>query len=116
MRSSNNLQSGDNMLYVKIMLVCGSGASSGFMANSIRKESKTRGFNWEVFARSESEIDNYINEIHCLMVGPHLKYLLPELEKKVEGKGIKVGLLDRSYYSILDGEMATDHIIQILKD
>ena len=48
-----------------ILLVCGSGASSGFMAANIRKAASARGLEWKVTARSESEILNYVEDIDC---------------------------------------------------
>lgn len=63
-----------------ILLVCGSGASSGFMAANIRKAASARGLEWKVTARSESEILNYVEDIDCLMVGPHLASNLGAIE------------------------------------
>lgn len=39
-----------------ILLICGSGASSGFMAANMRKAAKKKGLNYEIKARSESEL------------------------------------------------------------
>jgi PTS system cellobiose-specific IIB component len=72
------------MKKLNVLLVCGSGASSGFMAANIRKAAAVKGVEITVNARSESEIENYIDEIDCLMVGPHL-----------------------------NGEMALDHILSL---
>ncbi len=56
-----------------ILLICGSGASSGFMAANMRKAAKKKGLNYEIKARSESELADYADSIDALMVGPHLK-------------------------------------------
>ena len=48
---------------IRVLLVCGSGASSGFMAGNIRKAAAERGLEISVNARSESEIENYIDDI-----------------------------------------------------
>jgi len=99
------------MKKLSILLICGSGASSGFLAANIRKATVKRGLDISVVARSEAEVESYLQEIDCLMVGPHLKYLIPELEEKVAGMKIKVILMDKSYYSLLDGERALDHLM-----
>jgi len=100
---------------LKVLLVCGSGASSGFMAANIRKVAKKRGIDITVIARSESEIENYVSEINCLMIGPHLKYLVAEAKEVVGDRNIKVALMDPKYYSILSGEKALDHIMSLFK-
>ncbi len=99
---------------VKVLLVCGSGASSGFMAANIRKAAANRNLSISVTARSESEIENYIEEIDCLMVGPHLEYLLNEVEELIGESKVKVALMSPSYYATLNGEAALDHILSVL--
>lgn len=42
--------------HMKILLMCGAGASSGFMAQAMRKAAKERGMDIEVIARSEAEM------------------------------------------------------------
>lgn len=96
-----------------ILLVCGSGASSGFMASNIRKAAAARGLQWSVTARSEAEVLNYVEDIDCLMVGPHLASNLGAIEEDCEGYDIKIALLEKSAYAKLNGEMAVDQILRL---
>lgn len=61
------------------------------------------GLELDIKARSESEIENYIDEIDALMVGPHLAYILDEVEEYTHGNEVKVILMKAEYYSTLDG-------------
>lgn len=99
---------------LKVMLVCGSGLSSGFMAANIRKAAKKRKISIEVKARSESEIENYISSIDVVMVGPHLAYLAEKLKKYEKTNKVKVLLMKGTYYSSLNGEMALDDLLNTL--
>ena len=90
---------------LNVLLVCGSGASSGFMAANMRKAASKQGLDIDIKARSESEIENYIDEINVLMVGPHLAYIL-------DGEDVKVILMEPDYYSVLNGEMAIAHLLE----
>ena len=45
----------------RILLVCGAGASSGFMAAAARKAAKQNGNEFEIKAKSESELDNNLD-------------------------------------------------------
>ena len=103
------------MKKLNVLLVCGSGASSGFMAANIRKAAKEKGIDISVKARSESEIENYIDEIDALMVGPHLAYILDDVEEYVQDTDVKVILMKADYYSTLDGQKALDHLLAELK-
>lgn len=106
-------EKGKPMKELNVLLVCGSGASSGFMATNINKAAKKRGVPVTVKARSQSEVEAYADQIDCVMVGPHLKYAVPEIEDKVSGHDVKVVLMKKRYYSMLDGEGALDHILSL---
>lgn len=99
------------MKKLNVLLVCGSGASSGFMAANMRKAASKRGLDADIKARSESEIESYIDEIDVLMVGPHLEYILDEVEEYTHGVDVKVILMKGEYYATLDGEKALDHLL-----
>jgi PTS system cellobiose-specific IIB component len=103
------------MKKLNVLLVCGSGASSGFMAANIRKAAAARGVEITVNARSEAEIENFIDEIDCLMAGPHLAYILDEVDDLVGNRNIKVARMKPEYYATLNGEMALDHILSLFK-
>ena len=97
---------------MKVLLVCGSGASSGFMAANIRKAAKERGVGLEITARGESEIENYIEDIDALMIGPHLAYLMDEIDEMFGDTNVKMILMKPEYYATLDGEKALDHLLE----
>lgn len=103
------------MKHLNVLLVCGSGASSGFMAANMRKAASAMGVDADIKARSESEIENYIDEIDVLMVGPHLAYILDEIDDYTDGADVKVILMKSEYYSTLNGEKAIEHLIEELK-
>ncbi len=100
------------MKKLRVLLVCGSGASSGFMAANIRRAALAKGVELEVKARSESEIENYIDEIDFLMVGPHLAYILDEVSEYTHDHNVKVILMKPEYYATLDGNKAIEHLLE----
>ena len=87
----------------RVLVVCGGGASSGFLAQSMRKAAKQAGVELEVSARSETEVDEYADRIEVLLIGPHLAYMEDKLRAQVEPRGIKVALLPHKIYGRLDG-------------
>ncbi|MCR4782674.1 MAG: PTS sugar transporter subunit IIB [Lachnospiraceae bacterium] len=96
---------------INVLLVCGSGASSGFMAANIRKAASARGLEMSVTARSEAEISNYVDEIDCLLVGPHLASELDYIKEDIEGYDIKLDIIDKGAYSKLNGDQVVDQIL-----
>jgi PTS system cellobiose-specific IIB component len=99
-----------------VLLVCGSGASSGFMAANIRKAASARGVDISVNARSESTVEDYVEEIDCLMIGPHLAHLKQEMEERCEGFDVKVAVIEKDAYAHLNGEKALDQILALFEE
>ena len=94
-----------------VLLVCGSGASSGFMAANIRKAAAARGLSITVNARSESTVEDYVDEIDCLMIGPHLASTLPDRKEIWVRYDVMVGLIEQAGFARLNGEAALDQIL-----
>lgn len=97
---------------LNVLLVCGAGASSGFMAANIRKAAAKRDLDINIKARGEAEIENYIDEIDALMIGPHLAYILDEIEEYTHGADVKSILMKPEYYATLDGEAALEDLLK----
>ena len=101
------------MKKLNVLLVCGSGASTGFMAANMRKAATAAGMELEVAARSETEVEAYAPEADCIMLGPHLSYLEDEMKDRVKDTNAKVMVMDKSYYSTLDGQAAIDDLMKL---
>lgn len=98
-----------------VLLICGTGASSGFMAKNIRKAAKEKGKDVNVKARSDSELDEYIEEIDLLLVGPHLKYMLSDLVSFAAPYNVPVQLIEEKSYGSLDGDAVLEQIESIIE-
>ncbi|MDN6622064.1 MAG: hypothetical protein L0K87_09000, partial [Lactococcus sp.] len=96
-----------------VLLICGSGASSGFMAAAIRKAAKKRKLHLSVKAASESQLDDRINETDYLLIGPHLSYMLAEFQEQTKDKPIKAIVIPQTIYGTLNGEKALDLILEM---
>ncbi|MEQ7177740.1 PTS sugar transporter subunit IIB [Enterococcus thailandicus] len=96
-----------------ILLICGSGASSGFMAAAIRKAAKKRKLEFSVKAASESQLDDRIDAIDYLLIGPHLSYMLNDLQEQTKDKNVKATIIPQAVYGTLNGEKALDLILKL---
>ena len=87
-----------------ILLACGVGASSGFIAQKMRKAAEKKGLEIEIRAVSDTEILENIEGVGVLLIGPHLKHKFEEIQEEVSGYKVKTAIIDRKYYATLDGE------------
>lgn len=101
---------------IRILLACGIGASTGFMAANMRKSAKAQGLNVSIHAVSKSEIMEYADKIDVLLLGPHFAAEVPATQKAVSSYGVKVMSIDPDYYAALDGESILEEAIDLYND
>ena len=101
---------------MNILLVCGTGASTGFLAKNIRKAAKDKGIDLSIKARGDAEVEEYIEEIDLLLVGPHLKYMLHDLEEIAKPCDVPVRIVPEELYGSMDGEGIINMLQEEFKD
>ena len=99
-----------------ILLACGAGASSGFIAQKMRKAAKQQGLEGSIRAVSDTESRENIEDIGALLIGPHLKHRFEEIQKDVEPFGVKASIIDRRYYATLDGESVLKQALALMNE
>ena len=89
-----------------------------FTAKNIRLELKKRGMtaDFEFIARSDTELDEYIDSIDMLLIGPHLRYMLQGMTEYCKPYHIPVYVIDQNAYGALDGGAIIDFVIQKFKE
>ena len=97
---------------IKIVLCCGSGASSGFMAQNIKKAAKKRSIDAEVIARSDSQIENFLDGTDVVMIAPHLQAEASMIAKRCGN--VPSIVIDRMAYGMLDGEKVLDQALSVI--
>ena len=60
---------------IRVLLCCGAGFSSGFLAQKARQAAKKKKLDMTVEARSESVVSEYMDKMDVLLVGPHMQAL-----------------------------------------
>lgn len=89
---------------IRILLACGIGASTGFMAASMRKSAKQQGLDIKVNAVSKSQVMEYADKIDVLLLGPHFSSEVSKYREMLKDHHVKVTSIDPEYYAELDGE------------
>ncbi|WMJ89235.1 PTS sugar transporter subunit IIB [Anaerocolumna sp. MB42-C2] len=104
------------MEHRNIILCCGGGLSSGFLAQQGRKAAKKRKLDVNIEAKSESEVTQYFGRMDILMVGPHYAFRMEAFTEQAAPYGIPVVLIPEDIYSMLDGAALLDLAIKTLED
>lgn len=87
---------------IKVALICGTGASSSFMAVKLRAAVKEKGLHIEVSVCPETALTKEIETYDHILIGPHLSFLEEELPSRYQLKG-KLAVIPYYIYATMDG-------------
>lgn len=88
---------------MRILVVCGAGASSTFVAQRVRHAAHDRGLAYTAFAGTEQSLPIDLDAADVVLVGPHLTHALERIERDAAARGTTVVLLPSDIFRDLDG-------------
>jgi len=100
----------------KIMFLCSAGMSTSMLVQKVEAAAKEKGFESKIWASSEAEAKKYYDDVDVIMLGPQVRFLLNKVKKEVEGKDVKVDIIDTVNYGRMNGEAVLEQIMGILNN
>lgn len=76
-----------------VLIVCGAGASSTFLANRLRKAAIAEGLALVVEAGSQDDVPSRLDGVDVLLVGSHLAADYTTLAAQAQSAGVRAALL-----------------------
>lgn len=100
---------------VKILLCCGAGMSSGFMAQKARAAAKKRGIEASIDAKSEAEAASLLSTVDVLLLGPHYASHKEKFAEAAKLYNVPVDVIPQKIYGMLDGDKLLDFAIKVIQ-
>lgn len=88
---------------MRILVVCGAGASSTFVAQRVRHAAHDQGLAYIAFAGTEQSLPIDLDAADVVLVGPHLAHALERIERDAAARGTTVVLLPPDVFADKDG-------------
>jgi len=100
-----------------IMLVCSAGMSTSLLVTKMEKAATARGIDAEIFAVSAAEANTNIETKHLdvLLLGPQVRFMKAQFEKKLDGKDIPLEVINMQDYGMMNGENVLDQALKLIK-
>lgn len=98
----------------KILIVCGAGASSTFLAHRLRAGSKERGMDAEFRSETLTGLADSLAEADVLLVGPHLESQFDELRQRAVHVGVAASLLPHDVFGAHGADAVLDTLPVLL--
>lgn len=88
---------------MRILVVCGAGASSTFVAQRVRRAAQSQGLAYRAFAGTEQSLPIDLDSADIVLVGPHLRHAIDRIQHDADWRGAAVVLLPDDIFTDLDG-------------
>lgn len=88
---------------MRILVVCGAGASSTFVAQRINSAARARQLAYLATATDEASLSGALESSDLILLGPHLAPHRQQIEGLAAPHGVNVILLDADVFADLDG-------------
>ena len=101
---------------VKILLICGGGASTGFLVNAMNKAAKKRELEIDIKARSESQLASLIQDYDLVLGAPHMRAQEAKFKEICGNYQKPYAFIDSMDYATMEGEKVLDFALDILNN
>lgn len=100
-----------------IMLVCAAGMSTSLMVTKMQKSAEAKGMDADIFAVSAGEADSYLadKKVDVVLLGPQVRFMKAEFEKKVAPLGIGIDVINMADYGMMNGAKVLEQAIKIME-
>lgn len=95
---------------MRILVVCGAGASSTFVAQRVRRAAEAEGLDLSASAGTEGMLPEAAGEHDLLLLGPQLAARAAQIRRRAASSGAAVVVLPESVVADLDGTATLDLI------
>lgn len=101
-----------------IMLVCSAGMSTSLLVSKMQKIAQQKGIDAEIFANSANEADDILarKDVDVLLLGPQVRFMKSQFEKKVAGKDIPVDVINMQDYGMVNGEKVLQTALDLIEE
>jgi PTS system cellobiose-specific IIB component len=88
---------------MNILLVCAAGMSTSLLVTKMQQAAKEKGIEAKIWAVSADEAKAHLDEADVLLLGPQVRYKLPQFKKEGEARGIPVDVIHPADYGRVNG-------------
>jgi PTS system cellobiose-specific IIB component len=100
---------------MNILLCCAAGMSTSLLVTKMEQAAKDRGLDAKIWAVSVDEVSRHLDQADVLLLGPQVRYKLPQFRKEAEEKGIPCDMISPTDYGMVNGAKVLDQALGMKK-
>ena len=98
----------------KILLCCAAGMSTSLLVNKMKAEAEKRGIEAQIWAEPLDKAKEEFPKADVVLLGPQVKYAMPELKKIADEHGKKIDAINMTDYGMMNGAKVLEAALKLL--
>ena len=98
----------------KILLCCAAGMSTSLLVNKMKAAAEAKGIEAEIWAESLDKAPVEVPKADVVLLGPQVKYAMPEGKKIADEHGKKIDAINMVDYGMMNGAKVLDMALKLL--
>lgn len=104
------------VLLMNILLCCAAGMSTSLLVRKMKRFALENEIDCHIWAIPAEAITRQIEKANVILLGPQVRFLLPEIKKLAEKKNIPVGVIKTVDYGIVNAEEVFRLAMKLVSD
>lgn len=100
---------------MNILLCCSVGMSSSLLVSKMKKSASEQGIECKIWTVPVDTVLKQMDQADVILLGPQVRYMLPEFKKAGEEKGIPVEVINMVHYGTVNGKEVFNAAKQLYK-
>lgn len=98
----------------KILLCCAAGMSTSLLVNKMKAAAAEKEIEVEIWAAPLEKAKEEFAKADCVLLGPQVKYALPEAKKIADDNNINIDVINMVDYGMMNGAKVLDAALKLL--
>jgi len=99
---------------MEVLLVCNAGMSTGILQMKLEDEAKKRDKQMNILAVPMSELDEHLERVDAILLGPQIRFAQDDIKKLVSDK-IPVIVISAQDFGLMNANKVMDILFEELK-
>jgi PTS system cellobiose-specific IIB component len=100
---------------MNILLCCAGGMSTSLLVTKMEAYAKEQNIDATIWAVGAGEVNSHLDKADVLLLGPQVRYLLPQMKKACSEKGIPVDSINPAHYGLCNGPEVVKFAVSLIK-
>ena len=98
---------------MKIMLACSAGMSTSLLVSKMEKAAQEKGIETKIWAISEVNLSEEIENCDVLLLGPQVRYILSKAQEIAAPYNVPVEVINMMHYGTCNGDAVLNRAIEL---